>query len=141
MSALPVADKLAIHELLARSAWAYDEARLDVMEACFTEDAQMRLRIAGGDVIGPYDGRDAVLALIRDAIESQSDQRRHVISNVFFESEEADRAVVVSNLTLLATAGDETAVLSAGLYRDTVTRTAGGWRYCDRFLSLDKPYG
>ncbi len=140
MSALTVADKLAIHELLARSAWAYDEARLDVMEACFTEDAQMRLRIAEGDVIGPHDGREAVLALIRDAIESQSDQRRHVISNVFFESEEADRAVVVSTLTLLATADGETSVLSAGLYRDTVTRSADGWRYCDRFLALDKPY-
>ena len=140
MSALAVEDKLAIQELLARSAWAYDEARLDVMEACFTEDAQMRLQIAGGDVIGPHDGRQAVLDLIRGAIESQSDQRRHVISNVFFESEDADRAVVVSNLTLLGTAEGQTTVLSAGLYRDTVVRTPDGWRYCDRFLALDKPY-
>ena len=51
MSALSTADRLAIHELLARSGWAYDEARLDVMQACFTDDAQMSVRIAGGDVI------------------------------------------------------------------------------------------
>lgn len=141
MSTLTTEDKLAIHELLARSAWAYDENRMDVMEACFTPEAQMRLQIARGDVIGPHDGRDAVLELIRGAIESQSDQRRHVISNVFFESEDADRAVVLSNLTLLGTADDSTSVLSAGLYRDTVVRTDGGWRFSDRFLSLDKPYG
>src|SRR5690606_10557864 len=77
VSRLSAEDKLAIHELLACVAWAYDEARLDLMEDCFTEAVQMRLRIAGGDVIGPYEGRDAVLALNRDAIASQSDQRRH----------------------------------------------------------------
>ena len=140
MSALSTADRLAIHELLARSAWAYDEARLDVMEACFTADAQMALRIAGGDVIGPHIGRDAVLKLIRNAIESQSDQRRHVISNVFVESESADSAVVVSTLALLTTANEQTSVLSAGLYRDTVVRTSEGWRFRERFLSLDKGY-
>ncbi len=140
MSRLATEDRLAIGELLARAAWAYDEARLDVMEACFTEEAQMRLRIAGGDVIGPHDGRAAVLDLIRGAIESQDDQRRHVITNVFFESEEADRAVVVSNLTLLATVPEATTVVSAGLYRDTVVRTPDGWRFVDRFLSLDRAY-
>lgn len=140
MSTLAIEDKQTIQELLARSAWAYDEKRLDVMEACFTEAAQMRLRIAGGDVIGPYDGRVAVLDLIRGSIESQTDQRRHVISNVFFESEEGDTAVVLSNLTLLATADGEISVLSAGVYRDTVVRDGNGWRFRERFLSLDRPY-
>lgn len=140
MSGLSVDDKQDIQELLARSAWAYDEARLDVMEECFQSDAQMRLRIAGGDVVGPYDGRTAVLDLIRGSIESQSDQRRHVISNVFFESQSADEAVVLSNLTLLATAGGEIAVLSAGVYRDTVVRSDGAWRFRERFLTLDRPY-
>jgi len=140
MSGLSAEDRQDIQELLARSAWAYDEARLDVMEACFRPDAQMRLRIAGGDVVGPYDGRAAVLDLIRGSIESQSDQRRHVISNVFFESQGIDEAVVLSNLTLLATADGEIAVLSAGVYRDTVVRSDGAWRFRERFLSLDRPY-
>lgn len=141
MGALSVADKLEIQELLHRSAWAYDEARLDVMEAGYVEDAEMRLRIADGDVIGPHEGRDAVIALNRGAIESQTDQRRHVISNVFFEEEEEDRAVVVSSLTLLGTPpGGETTVLSAGLYRDTVVRRGGRWYFQARFLTLDRPY-
>ena len=141
MGALSVADKLTIQELLYRSAWSYDEGRLDVMESGYTEDAAMRLRIAGGDVIGPHVGRDAVIALNRNAIESQTDQRRHVISNVFFEEEQADRAVVVSNLTLLATPpGGETAVVSAGLYRDTVVRRGDEWLFHERFLTLDRPF-
>ena len=140
MSALSTADRLAVHELLARSGWAYDEARLDVMQACFTDDAQMSVRIAGGDVIGPHVGREAVLALIRNSLDSQSDQRRHVISNVFFESESADSALVISTLTLLATAQGQTVLLSAGTYRDAVVRTSEGWRFRERFLSLDKGY-
>lgn len=140
MSALGTADKLTIHELLARSAWAYDEKRLDVLESCFTVDARMRLRIGSGDFGEPHDGRAAILQLIRGALESQSDQRRHVISNVFFESEEQDSAVVVSTLTLLATADGRISVLSAGVYRDTVVRAPEGWRFRERLLSLDKGY-
>lgn len=140
MSGLSVEDKQDIQELLARSAWAYDTARLDVMESCFRSDAQMRMQIAGGDIVGPFDGRVAVLDLIRGSIEAQTDQRRHVISNVFYESQSTDEAVVVSNLTLLATADGEIAVLSAGLYRDTVVREADGWQFRERFLTLDRPY-
>ncbi len=140
MGALSLEDKQTIQELLARSAWAYDEARLDVMEACFHADAQMRLCIAGGDIVGPYDGRVEILDLIRGSIESQSDQRRHVISNVFFESADGDTAVVLSTLTLIATANGASSVLSAGLYRDTVARDGEGWRFRERFLSLDRPY-
>jgi hypothetical protein len=140
MTRLETADRLAIAELLARAAWAYDEGRLDVMEACLTEDARMEVHIAGIDPMPAHEGRAAVLALIGGAIEAQDDQRRHVISNVFFESEDTDRAVVVSNLTLLATTPAATTVMSAGLYRDTVVRTGEGWRFCDRQLSLDRPY-
>ena len=110
------------------------------MEACFCPDAKMSLRIAGGDVVGPYEGRVAVLDLIRGSIESQSDQRRHVISNVFFESAGVDSAVVLSNLTLLSTSEGEISVLSAGVYRDEVSRESEGWRFQARFLSLDRPY-
>ena len=48
--------------------------------------------------------------------------------------------MVLSNLTLLATAGGEISVLSAGLYRDTVVRDGNGWSFRERFLSLDRPY-
>jgi 3-phenylpropionate/cinnamic acid dioxygenase small subunit len=137
---LPTEDKLAIHELLARSAWAYDEAQFAVLEACFTEDARMGLQIAAGDPIGPYEGRAAILDLIRGAMAAQNDQRRHVISNVFFERTDTQSAVVVSTLTLFATVGEQISVISAGVYRDTVVREPDGWRFRERVLTLDKGY-
>ena len=125
---------------MARSAWAYDEARLDVMEACFTPDARMTVQIADAAAIGPFEGRPAVLELVRGSLAAQRDQRRHVISNVFFESEDTDTAIVLSTLTLLATADGQITVLSAGVYRDHVVRGPDGWRFRERSLALDRGY-
>jgi SnoaL-like domain len=137
---LAAEDKLAIYELVNRAAWSYDSARMDVMGQCFTSDATMSFRIAGGDPIGPYAGRDAIVQLIRDSLNAQNDQRRHVISNIFFLTEQGAHATVSSNLTLLAIAAGQLRVLSSGLYRDVVTRAASGWQIAERFLELDLPY-
>jgi hypothetical protein len=137
---LAAEDKLAIYELVNRSAWSYDSARLDVMGECFTSDATMSFRIGGGDLIGPYAGRDAIIQRIRDSLNAQNDQRRHVISNMFFLSEERGRATVSSNLTLLVIAAGQLRVLSSGLYRDVVCRAAGAWRIAERLLELDLPF-
>jgi 3-phenylpropionate/cinnamic acid dioxygenase small subunit len=136
---LSVQDKLAIHELLSRSAYGFDEAQLDLLEDCFTEDAVFSIRIAGGDLVGPFDGRDAIMGLYRSSIESQTDVRRHVVSNIFFESENDD-PVVISNLTLMATENGEIKLLTAGIYRDVVRATQDGWRLLNRHLDLDRPY-
>jgi hypothetical protein len=139
-SKLSAGDKLAIHEVINRSAWSYDAARLDVLGDCFADDAKMSFRIAGGDSIGPYVGREAIVKLIRDSLDSQNDQRRHVISNVFFECEEMDGAVALSNLTLLAVAEGEVRVLTTGIYRDVFVLQSGTWQIRERFLELDLPY-
>lgn len=136
---LSTEDKLAIHELLSRSAYAFDEQQLDMLEACFTEDAVFSIRIAGGDMVGPFTGREDIMNLYRSSLESQTDVRRHVVSNIFFESEDGD-PVVISNLTLMATENGEIKLLTAGIYRDTVRSTADGWRLLNRHLDLDRPY-
>ena len=136
---LSVQDKLAIQELLSRSAYGFDEQQLDMLEACFTEDAVFSIRIAGGDLMGPFVGREAIMDLYRNSIESQTDVRRHVVSNIFFESEDGD-PVVISNLTLMATEKGEIKLLTAGIYRDTIRITAEGWRLLNRHLDLDRPY-
>lgn len=139
MMNLSTEDKLAIHELLSRSAYAFDEQQLDMLEACFTEDAVFSIRIAGGDMVGPFNGREDIMSLYRSSLEAQTDVRRHVVSNIFFESEDGD-PVVISNLTLMATENGEIKLLTAGIYRDTVRSTADGWRLLNRHLDLDRPY-
>jgi hypothetical protein len=136
---LMLEQKLAIHELLGRAAYAYDERDMSLLESSFASGATMSMRIAGGDLIGPFEGRDAIMQLMRNAMSEQTDVRRHVISNIFFEAE-SGQPVVVSNLTLVATENGEAALLAAGVYRDTVIEEGGSWRILKRHVELDSSY-
>jgi 3-phenylpropionate/cinnamic acid dioxygenase small subunit len=136
---LSIEDKLAIHELLARWAYAYDERETAMLADCFTENANFSMRIAGGDLVGPFAGREAIMELMTGSLDEQTDVRRHVVSNIFFEAE-GDQPRVISTLTLMATENGEIQLLSAGVYRDTVVNEAGVWRLVNRHLDLDKAY-
>ena len=137
--ALSMSQKQAIQEMLARGAYAYDERDMEALEAGFTEDAVMSMRIAGGDLIGPFEGREAIMGLMRGAMAEQSDRRRHVISNSFFD-ESGPHPVVTLVLTLLATEGGEAALLATGVYRDTVVERDGRWCLLKRHIDLDSSY-
>ena len=81
-----VEDHFAISELLNRMAYFYDDNRLDDLAACFAPDAVMSLQIAGGDMVGPFEGRDSIMELYRGAKASQTDVRRHDITNIMFDA-------------------------------------------------------
>jgi ketosteroid isomerase-like protein len=132
-------DKIAIAELLARASYAYDQRDLELLESGFCEDAVVSLCIAGGDLVGPFEGRDNVMQLYLDAMASQNDVRRHVVSNSFFSVSD-DVVEVTSNLTLFATEEGKTKLLSAGLYRDTVRQVDNQWRIATRHVDLDSAY-
>lgn len=137
---LGVEAKLEIHELLSRASYAYDSRDLAMLESCFAEDASLTMRIAGGDLAGPFAGRKAIMELMSGSMAAQTDVRRHVVSNIFFEdSEEGVR--VNSFLTLIATEGASTNLLTTGVYQDTVARDeAGDWRLVGRHIELDNAY-
>ncbi|HEY7774952.1 MAG TPA: nuclear transport factor 2 family protein [Kineobactrum sp.] len=137
---LSVADKLAIHELLARAAYALDERDMDMLAASFAVDARFTMRIAGGDLIGPFEGRDGIMGLMSSSMAEQTDKRRHAVSNIFFEADVGEGAVVISNLTLMATENDAIKLLTAGVYRDHVVQRDGVWQLQSRHLDLDKSY-
>ncbi len=136
---LNVEQKLAIHELLGRGALAYDERDLPTLESGFTEDASLSMRIAGGDLIGPFEGRAAIMKLFTDSMAEQNDVRRHVVSNIFFD-ESGEHPIAVSNLTLFATEDGVISLLTAGIYRDTLVQVDGDWRIANRHIELDKSY-
>lgn len=133
-------EKLEIHELLSRSAYALDERDLDMLEACFAKDGVMSLRISDGDLVGPFDGRDAIMKLMRDSMDAQSDKRRHVASNIFFESMTANTATVISNLSLFSIENGAIAIISSGIYRDEVVKNGDRWEIAKRHIDLDLPY-
>ena len=134
-----VEDRLAISESLTRMAYYYDQGHLDHLEASFSNNAVMSMQIAGGDVIGPFQGREDIMALYRDAKSTQTDVRRHDITNVFFDV--ADGVIsTTSYLTLFATEHGETKLLTTGIYRDIVEQSEGTWRVVKRHIDLDSGY-
>ncbi len=132
-------DKLAILDLLSRSAYGYDERKLDMLEACFTPDAAFSIQITGADLMGPFEGAEAIMELYRNSLAAQTDVRRHVVSNAFFVSE-GEEPEVVSNLTLFATENGQARLLCTGVYRDQLRREDSGWCIHRRHLDLDSPY-
>lgn len=137
---MEVEDKMAILELLSRYAYGLDAAELDMVEATFAPDARMAISIAGRGEVGPFEGREAIMGLMRKATEERRHQRRHVITNAFVAGGDENEADVVSNLTLLEVEDGRLRLVTTGIYRDRVRRTAAGWRFVERDLALDLPY-
>ena len=133
-------DKLAIHELLSRAAYSFDERKLDMLERCFTSEATMLVDITGIGEVGPFEGREAIMKLMSDTLASQTDVRRHVISNFFFEAEGKKSAKVVSSLVVSSVENGEINVVISGIYRDNVVNDDGDWRISHRHLDLDIPF-
>ena len=140
MQNLNAEEKQAISELLSRAAFAYDEKDIEMLSASFSVDAQFTMRIADGDLIGPFEGREGIMKLMIDSMDQQTDKRRHVISNIFFESSQDNNVSVVSNLTLFATENGEIQLLTAGIYHDSVVKINDNWEIYRRHLDLDKSY-
>lgn len=134
------ADKLAIHELLSRTAHGYDERDTAMLAACFAADGQMSMRIAGGELIGPFRSREGIMQLMTGSMDAQTDKRRHVVSNIFFHAEGDDSARVSSNLSLFATENGVTRLITTGIYTDEVRRGAAAWEITSRHLDLDAGY-
>ena len=132
-------DRYAISELLNRMAYYYDEGHLDELGACFADGAIMSMQIAGGDMVGPFEGRDSIMELYHGAKASQTDVRRHDITNIIFDNS-GDTLAVTSYLTLFATAHAETKLLTTGVYRDQVTEIDGRWKISRRHIDLDSAY-
>ena len=132
-------DHFAISELLNRMAYYYDENHLDDLAACFAPDAIMSMQIAGGDMVGPFEGRDSIMVLYRGAKSSQTDVRRHDITNIMIDAS-GDALAVTSYLTLFATENAETQLLTTGVYRDQVGQMEGEWKIIRRHIDLDSAY-
>lgn len=137
---MDAAVKLAIHELLGRSAYALDERHLEMLEGTFTEEASFEIDIKGVEGTLSFEGRDAIMGLMTDSMAEQTDQRRHVVTNVFFEEVGEESARLISNITITSVEHGQIRLVTSGLYRDEVVLQSGGWRIARRRIELDMPY-
>ena len=133
-------DKTAVSELLARSAFGLDAKNLDLLESCFTDDANFSLAIEGVPEVSKFVGREEIMGLFKGALDVQTDERKHVISNIWYQEEGDESATAVSYLSLFATENGLTILVTTGLYTDKVVKADGAWKVADRDLKLDRPY-
>jgi hypothetical protein len=133
-----MADRNAIEQLFADYGWPMDSREWPVLSGVFTEDAEFTIAIANGDTIGPIVGRDAIVEFCSSTVNAQTDQRRHVITNVRIGPETDDEATVTAILSLIVVAEGGLEVKSSGLYRTNVVRGDDGrWRFKSMHLGLD----
>lgn len=132
-------DRSAIEDLANRYSLAYDTADLETIEKVFTEDATFSMVIASGDKIS-FGPRAAIMKLMGDSMSSQTDQRRHVNSNLIVEGTEGGVTRTKHYLTLVATEDGAISLLTAGLYSAEIVEEDGVLRFRSLHLDLDKAY-
>lgn len=133
-------DRLLIAERIARYGWGYDERDLALLADCFTVDGVWEGSIMGGDRVGPHEGRDAVVAFLTEFWAVQTDQRRHVFTNVVVEELAGDRAVAHAYLVLTASSAGAMTPVTNGPYRLVLRRDAGVWRIAHLLAGFDAPF-
>ncbi|GAB2670646.1 hypothetical protein GCM10027271_33680 [Saccharopolyspora gloriosae] len=128
-----------VEDLLAAYALGYDEGDPELIAECFTADAELSLEVGGEEPAGPFRGREAIVEMMRATARSQSDRRRHVLTNLVLQHE-GDRARARCYLTLFAVADGALRAVTTGDYLTEMHRTEQGWRLTRLRIRLDLPY-
>lgn len=132
-------DRSAVEDLANRYSLAYDTGDLAAIGSVFTEDATFSMVIAGGQPIS-FSTREAIVELMGNSMESQTDQRRHINSNLIIEGTDDGVTRTKHYLTLVATENEQITLLSAGLYSAEIVEDGGSLRFRSLHLDLDKAY-
>lgn len=135
-----MADKQAVTELLNRAGVAYDTGDSDFLIDMFAPDGPVFEMTISGDEPIVFEGSEAIAGLFTGAMEEQADQRRHVVTNLYFENETQTSVTAISYLVLISVENGKLTVLSTGIYTDDCVLVDGRWKVLKRSLALDLPY-
>jgi hypothetical protein len=132
---LTVRDRIAIHELLARYAWALDTGDVEALVACFTPDAVMIEEVF--EEPDRWVGHAGIRRLAEHYFGVPDfPGRQHHVSQVLCEGD--SRACTVRSFAFVTECrGEPPYVLRfAGHYLDRVVKTGGTWRFRERIVRL-----
>lgn len=119
-------------QLLADWAWGNDTNDVGLLGRILADDATFSVAIAGEVVVGPLEGRNAIVGFVGEALATQAGQRRHAVSTV---REDGDG--FTAYLTIHETVDGETRLVTTGVYRASVGKTLR----LDRLaIELDRPF-
>ncbi|MBC3841599.1 nuclear transport factor 2 family protein [Streptacidiphilus sp. 4-A2] len=132
-----MSDRMEIQDLLVRYAHAVDTRDWALFRGLFTEDAVVDYTAFGG----PRGPVEQVVAFL-DSVLPLFTATQHLVANcaIDLDGDRATARTMCHNpMALPAEAGAEPRLLVCGLwYRDTLLRTADGWRLRER--AEDKAY-
>jgi hypothetical protein len=134
-----LAARAQIAEAFFRFGMAHDEARVDVVVSCMTDNVVFEVAQGQAAAFASYHGREELFDRLTRIIEQQSDQRRHVISNVLIEDLDLDAgtasALAYSAVTVAA---NGLSVGASVIYTANVRReTDGCWRFSYFYIGMD----
>lgn len=130
MDGLEVADRLAIHELLARYCHAIDQHRWTDLRQLFAADAQVDFTAFGG----PKGDPDMLIAFLQPVVDGLA-STYHSTGSILCDLK-GERATVRSTafvvMTSKETGGGERHHQIGLWYEDELARTEAGWRFASR---------
>ena len=126
-------------EAMSRFLVGVDQQDAGMVRSALTEDAETCMFL-DGQKMGPPPGREGIVGYLEEFWKSQTDQRRHVLSNAIVESESPEAAVVGFYLTLYATKDRTLRAVATGRYRVHFVAKDGSERIRSIELTLDGPF-
>jgi hypothetical protein len=135
-----LAERPLLAELMYRYGWSFDERQADLLLSCFAQDARWEARIMGATIIGPFEGREAIMDFMTGFWPAQTDQRRHMVTNVLIEDQSPTDATIFSYHLLMSAAGGRVEPVTAGFYKVQATKTEAGWKMKSLLAGYDVPF-
>jgi hypothetical protein len=142
-SAPALAARAQIAEAFYRFGVAHDEARVDVVVSCFTEDTVFEVAQGQAQAFTSFHGRDELFDRLTRIIAQQSDQRRHVISNVLVEQLDLEAGTATAlAFSVVTVAANGLSVGASVIYTADLRRESDGcWRFSYFFIGMDSYAG
>lgn len=122
-----LADRLAIHDLIATYNRHLDDGRVDLLADLFTDDGVLTAMGKRAE------GRPAIRAMFGSPADPLPTRptMSHQVSNTLAEID-GDLASAQSDLVVFSRGDDGFRIMLVGRYHDMLRRTADGWRFSNR---------
>jgi uncharacterized protein (TIGR02246 family) len=132
-SSVSAADKIEIHELLARYAWSFDTADVEGFVSCFAPDAVMCEDVF--EDVDRWVGHDQIRSMAQHFFSMPGfGGRQHHVSQILIDGS-SDRCRVRAFIIVVEPReGEPCAVPFAGHYDDVVVKIDGRWLFQERLV-------
>ena len=127
---LSAADRIEILDLMARYNHAIDASDGPAWAATFVEDGLFE-----GSVGVPVRGRRALEEFAASGLQRRGEVR-HLTNNVLIEGH-GDDATLTAYLMMLRVGNGLPELVRTGVYRDTLRRVDGRWKFAHRKFHID----